>query len=277
MWGTGGWVVSAWVGSWCVVGGYYYRRFFGVWAPFLRFVSPEGCGSFILWGHHTFVFGGRYCWMCGAPLIGGGLGLCERCYCSVRGLRYRLVVEGYEKVYDPSMREIFGDLIDRRYYLYVGAFGPLYKVGITSADRMGSRRGYLTRLAEQGFGLAAVIDAGLNLIGAQDAERDIADSFGIRDRLHFDDKIMYVSYEHDEQEFRGLVEDVARFVRGKVVWFGRFSWPGFVDFDSVFDEGFLCGGFVFRRGNIVVVSNCCENLAVNLNGLVGRGIASWEV
>ena len=264
-------------GAWSVVSGYFYKRFFGVWFPFLRFVSPEGNGSFVLWGRHTFCFDGYFCWMCGRPLRDSVAGLCDDCVSSVRGLRYRLVVEGYDKVYEPGLEDVVRDLIDAHYVVYVGAFGPLYKVGITRFDRFGSRRGFLGRLVEQGFGLAAVIDGGFNLFDAQDVERDIVGTFGVRDRLYFDDKIGVIHEDHDEQEFRGLVEDVVKFVGGRIVWYGGFRWPCYVDFDRVFDGDVLFGDFVYRRGNVTVARNCSEVFAVNLNRFVGRGLVSWEV
>ena len=263
--------------SWCVVSGYSYRRFLGAWVPFLNFVSPEGSGSFLLWGRHVFCFDGRYCWMCGLRPPDCDLGLCSFCYGSVRGLRYRLIVEGYDRVYEPGLEEVFGDLLSRHYVVYIGAFGPLYKVGITRYDRNGSCRGFVSRLVEQGFDAAVVFDANLNIIGAQDLERDIAETFGLRDRLYFDDKVSVLHEGFDRQEFFGLVSDVADFVRGEVVWRVVFRWPRFVDFDEVFDGDFLFGEFVYRRGNITVARNCSEVLAVNLNGLVGRGLVSWEV
>jgi len=215
--------------------------------------------------------------MCGVGRPVSGLGLCEGCYCSVRGLRYRLVVEGYDSVYEPGLEEVLGDLFSRRFVLYVGAFGPLYKVGIACFDRFGSRRGFVYRLVEQGFDAAVVFDVGLNVVEAQDLERDVVSTFGLRDRLCFGDKVGVLHEGFDRQEFRGVVEDVAGFVGGEVVWRGVFRWPGFVDFDGVFDGDFLEGDFVYRRGNVVVARNCSEVLAVNLNGFVGRGLVSWEV
>lgn len=263
--------------GWCVVSGFYYRRFYGDWFPFLRFVCPEGVGSFVLWGFHFFRFGGRRCWMCGLRPVETGLGLCRACYFSFRGYRYRAVVEGVDRVFGEGVEEFLGDLLSRRYVLYVGVFGSLYKVGIAAFDRFGVRRGFVFRLVEQGFDAAVVFDLGLNLVGAQELERDVVDTFGLRDRLGFFDKIGVIHEEPDFQEFRGLVDDVSDFVGADPFWEGVFSWSGFVDFDSVFRGDSFVGSFVFRRGNVGVARNCGEVLAVNFNDFVGRVLVDSEV
>lgn len=271
-------VLRVGVVGWVVFSRVFYKRWLGSWFPFVEFLGPEGRGAFLLWGFHWFVFGGRRCWLCGRNIPSdNSLGLCDECYFSWRGLRVRLFVEGYDRVYSPELRSVFSGVLDRRFYLYVGAFGSLYKVGIVVADRFGSGHGFVGRLVEQGFDVVAVFDGGFDIFRAQDLERDVARSFGLRDRLGFREKLDALFSGVDVREFLGLVEDVRDFVGGDVVFLRRFRWGSPRDFDSVFRGGELLGSGVFRRGNVYVVRNCSEVLAVNLHDFVGREVLVWEV
>jgi len=258
-----------------VLTGYFYRRFLGEWWPYISFRSLEGRGSFPLWGRHYFVFDGYWCVVCGGrpPYR---LGMCYDCYFSVDGLRRRIVVEGLS-AYDPAYADVLSDVVMREYVIYLGAFGPIYKVGVTALDRFGSPRGFLTRLAEQGFQYAGVVRGGFNLFEALELERDVARVFGVRDSIRFEEKVGVLHEDADLRELRVLVDEVADFVHGGVIWFGGFRWDDAVDFDSVFRGDVLFGDFGFWRGNITIVRNCSEVLAVNLNDVSSRGVMCSEV
>ena len=187
-----------------VLTGYFYRRFLGEWWPYISFRSLEGRGSFPLWGRHYFVFDGYWCVVCGGrpPYR---LGMCYDCYFSVDGLRRRIVVEGLS-AYDPAYADVLSDVVMREYVIYLGAFGPIYKVGVTALDRFGSPRGFLTRLAEQGFQYAGVVRGGFNLFEALELERDVARVFGVRDSIRFEEKVGVLHEDADLRELRVLVD-----------------------------------------------------------------------
>jgi len=263
-----------------VVRGYHYGDVFGDFVPFIDVFGLNGSSCFLLWDRHSFVFRGRFCRWCGSFLDGfSRLGLCGGCYYSARGVRYRLIVEGYD-VFDYSVVLEHSDLVFRDYVLYLGVFGDLVKVGISSFNRGGVVNGFVDRLLEQGFDHAVVIDGGFDLVSAQDLERDVSREFGLVTALSFRDKLDHI-YSKGDFSLSDLVllgEEVVRFIgSGRIIWSGSFNWCVPPDFDGVWSGDFLIGDFFFARGNLVFVDDGSERLVVNLSDLVGRGIVSWEV
>lgn len=263
-----------------VVSGYEYRDFLGDFVPFIRFNGPEGGGVFPLMGDVFLPFSGHYCVWCGVPIgEGAPLNICGDCYSSRRGIRFRLIVEGYSSFEDSSVFELESDLIYARYVVYIGVFGNKLKVGVSRFDRGGSEYGFIDRLIEQGFSSGVAFGL-FDLITAQDLETDIAREFGLLTRLNFKNKLSALtSPEFSLSDLEDLAIEVLGFIGGdaQIIWFGSFDWSFPLDFDDIWSGDVLCGEVVGYRGNIVFVSDGSSILAVNLNDLVGRGIVDWEV
>ena len=271
---------SVWGSGFFVVSGFGYRVFLGDLFPFLFFVGPEQGGAFPLFGDVFLVFSGRFCRWCGCVLDGfSRLGLCGCCYSSRRGVRYRLLVEGYRSFGDVSVFESESDLVFGDYVLYFGVFGSAVKVGVSRFDRGGVSFGFVDRLVEQGFSSAVAIGF-FDLVSAQDLEREVAGEFGLACSLGFFDKLELLgSREFSLGSLMGLVGEVLDFIGGgaRVVWFGSFSWPCPSGFDYVWSGDVLSGSLVGFRGNLGFFSDGSSVFVVNFSDLVGRGIVDWEV
>lgn len=261
-----------------IVRGYHYGDLLGDFVPYLDVLGLNGSSCFPLWGYHSFVFSGKFCRWCASCINGfSRLGLCSDCLSSFRGIRYRLLVEGYD-VFDYSVVLEHSDLVFRDYVLYLGVFGDLVKVGVSSLERGGVSNGFIDRLLEQGFDCAVVIGK-FDLITVQDLERDVSREFGLVTTLSFRDKIDSV-YSRG-LSLGGLVslsEEVIDFIgSGDIIWSGSFDWGVPPVVDDVWSGDFLDGEVVFARGNLLFVRDSSEVLVVNLSNLVGCGIVSWEV
>lgn len=253
-----------------VVSGFGYRIFGGGFSPYLLFLGWGGVSLGYLRGFHSFVFSGRFCRWCGAPLVGGErLGLCSSCYFSPRGVLYRSVVEGCDG---------FSSVPSHRYVVYLGSFGDVVKVGVSRFDRGGVSGGFLFRLLEQGVGRFAVFDGGWSVCDAQRVERELVEEFGFVDRVSFLDKVdLFFGGEVSEGRFSSVVADVLGFLGGaRLVGLGYFPWV-LRDFDFVWGGDFLVGEVVGFRGNLVVFDDGSSRFAVDLSGLVGRGVVCGEV
>ena len=263
-----------------VVSGFHYRELLDELFPFLSFVGPGGFGAFPLFGDVFLVFSGRFCRWCGSPIGSSSrVGLCDSCYSSRRGVRYRLLVEGYRSFPDVSVLESESDLVSASYVLYFGVFGSRVKVGVSRFDRGGVPFGFVDRLVEQGFSSAVAIGF-FDLVSAQDLESDVAREFGLETSLGFYDKLDVLgSEEFSLDVLMSLVGEVLDFIGdgARVIWFGSFSWPYPSDYDFVWSGDVLSGDLVGFRGNLGFFDDGSSVFVVNLNDLVGRGIVDWEV
>ncbi len=253
-----------------IISGYGYRLFFGDFVPYLILLNLDGSVSAsFLNGYHWFLFSrDRFCRWCGSKLKGfSKLGLCESCYLSPHGTRYRSIVEGCIEDNFPA----------HKYVVYLVSLGNLIKVGISRFDRNGLIGGFLFRLLEQGAGFFAVFDSNWNLCEAQEVEMLLSEEFGFIDRVSFMEKIeLFYGDEISECEFFSIVSNVLEYTSARLIASGKFSW-NVPEFDFVWEERILSGEIVGYRGNLVVFDDGSNRFSVDLSALVGRGIFSWEV
>jgi len=254
-----------------VVSGFGYRRFLDDLFPFLELFGFDGSSLVFLLGFHFFVFSGRFCRWCGAPISSGAfLGLCDSCLSSPRGVSYRVIVSGCDGSVVPPYR----------YVVYLGSFGDVVKVGVSRLDRNGSSNGFLFRLLEQGVEHFAVFDGGWNVCVAQSVEVKLVEEFGFVDRVSFLDKLdLFYEDGLSLGEFSSIVSEVHDFLGSGVslVSQGMLSWPRLSAFDFVWHGSFVSGEIVGFRGNLVLFDDGSSRFAVDLSSLVGSGVVCWEV
>ncbi|MEX2689668.1 MAG: hypothetical protein Q6351_005020 [Candidatus Njordarchaeum guaymaensis] len=261
-----------------VVTGYSWRRYLGDYWPYIDYLYEGRKGGFILYGYHYLRFAGRFCRWCGSEEIVSDLGLCSKCYGSPNGIKYRVIVKGYEEVGDPTIYDLIADLLHYRYILYLGSFGSKLKVGISRLNRDGDFRGYLGRIIEQGLDSAVVFDGGYDLLQAQEMEKTISSDFGISQVIRFNEKLDELQNGTSYRDVRDVAEDILREYRDlSVIWFGRISWSEPRSFDHIWREDVIDGELIYARGNIAIFETGSKKIAVNLSSLAGRGIITEEL